>query len=110
MEKDGALFHNAARQCYGCHFKVTKLKVNQWPTQIVYRAPMRLGCLALRIILLHQSIYGLDAKGLVRELIDSPAYASAAGRSQIGLLLYAIVCGYATINRNASAKRWTTPM
>jgi hypothetical protein len=42
------------------------------------------------MILLHQSIDGLDAKGLVRELVDSPAYANAEGRSQIGPLLEAI--------------------
>jgi hypothetical protein len=42
---------------------------------------------AQRMILLHQSIDGLDAKGLVRELTDSPAYANAEGRSQIGPLL-----------------------
>jgi hypothetical protein len=45
---------------------------------------------AQRMILLHQSIDGLDAKGLVRELTDSPAYANAEGRSQIGPLLDAI--------------------
>jgi hypothetical protein len=45
---------------------------------------------AQRMILLHQSIDGLDAKGLVRELVDSPAYANAEGRAQIGPLLDAI--------------------
>jgi hypothetical protein len=45
---------------------------------------------AQRMILLHQSIDGVDAKGLVRELTDSPAYANAEGRSQLGPLLDAI--------------------
>jgi chemotaxis regulatin CheY-phosphate phosphatase CheZ len=39
------------------------------------------------MILLHQSIDGLDAKSLVQELTDSPAYANAEGRSQIVPLL-----------------------
>jgi hypothetical protein len=41
---------------------------------------------AQQLILLHQWIDGLDAKGLVHELTDSPAYANAEGRSQAGLL------------------------
>lgn len=45
---------------------------------------------AQRLILLHQSVDGLDAKGLVGELVSSPAYASDKGREQIGPLLDAI--------------------
>jgi hypothetical protein len=42
------------------------------------------------LILLHQSVDGLDARSLVDELVSSPAYASAEGRDQIGPLLNAI--------------------
>lgn len=42
------------------------------------------------MIFLYQSVDGLDAKGLVGELVNSPAHASAAGRQQIGPLLEAI--------------------
>ena len=45
---------------------------------------------AQRLILLHQSIDGLDARGLVQELVSSPAYADPQGREQIGPLLDAI--------------------
>ena len=45
---------------------------------------------AQRLILLHQSIDGLDARSLVVELVSSPAYADAQGRDQIGPLLKAI--------------------
>ena len=46
---------------------------------------------AQRLILLHQSIDGLDARALVDELVSSPAYADPQGREQIGPLLDAIV-------------------
>jgi hypothetical protein len=45
---------------------------------------------AQRLILVHQSIDGLDAPALVNELTQSPAYADPRGREQIGPLLDAI--------------------
>jgi hypothetical protein len=43
-----------------------------------------------RLILLHQSIDGLDARALVDELVNSPAYAEQQGRERIGPLIEAI--------------------
>lgn len=45
---------------------------------------------AQRLILLHQSVDGLDARGLVGDLIASPAYASPEGQAKVGPLIDAI--------------------
>jgi len=45
---------------------------------------------AQRLILLHQSVDGLDARGLVADLTASPAYASPEGQAQVGPLIDAI--------------------
>lgn len=38
---------------------------------------------AQRLILLHQSVDGLDARGLVADLTASPAYASTEGQALV---------------------------
>ncbi|MCE4341659.1 XVIPCD domain-containing protein [Xanthomonas hortorum] len=45
---------------------------------------------AYRLIYSHQSMDGLDAKGVVNDIMRSPAYASEQGREQVGPLVDAI--------------------
>ncbi|MGV7176363.1 hypothetical protein [Xanthomonas axonopodis] len=45
---------------------------------------------AYRLIYSHQSMDGLDAKGVVNDIVSSPAYASERGREQLGSLIDAI--------------------
>lgn len=45
---------------------------------------------AYRLIYSHQSMDGLDAKGVVNDIVRSPAYASEQGREQVGPLVDAI--------------------
>ncbi len=48
---------------------------------------------AQRRVLAHQTLDGLDAEGLVRELIASPEYRDEKGRAQVGTLIEAIGSG-----------------
>lgn len=57
---------------------------------------------AYRLIYSHQSIDGLDAKGVVNDIVRSPAYASEQGREQVGPLVEAISARLAP----AEAKRF----
>ncbi|MGV7196892.1 XVIPCD domain-containing protein [Xanthomonas axonopodis] len=45
---------------------------------------------AHRLILNHQTIQGLDAPGLINDIVRSPAYANPQGREQVGTLIQAI--------------------
>lgn len=52
---------------------------------------------AQRLILQHQSVDGLDAESLVRDLVSSPAYQDERGRAQVKPLLDAIGSGLNTL-------------
>jgi phosphoribosyl-ATP pyrophosphohydrolase len=45
---------------------------------------------AYRLIYSHQSVDGLDARGVVNDIVSSPAYATEQGREQVGSLVDAI--------------------
>lgn len=57
---------------------------------------------AYRLIYSHQSVDGLDAKGVVNDIVSSPAYATKQGREQVGTLIDAISSRLPT----ADAKRF----
>ena len=45
---------------------------------------------AYRLIYSHQSVDGLDAKGVINAIVSSPVYATEQGREQVGSLVDAI--------------------